>query len=107
MWLGPLLLFLVTLVAAAVVGTRARASFLLLLRDRHSQIYDQLGRPPVWISTSFLRGVRTQRLVFSKKSELYGEAEDARRYLRRVTVVVIVAFLVESALMIWAFSMAG
>ncbi|MFC1857650.1 hypothetical protein ACFL9U_06420 [Thermodesulfobacteriota bacterium] len=107
MWLGPLLLFLVTLVVATVVGTRARARFLVLLRDRHAEIYDQLGRPPVWISTSFLRGVRTQRLVFSKKSELCGEAEAARRYSRQVTVTVIVAFLVESALMMWAFSMAG
>ncbi|NQT70811.1 MAG: hypothetical protein HQ552_14680 [Desulfobacteraceae bacterium] len=32
MWLGPLLLFLITLVVATFVGTRARARFLVLLR---------------------------------------------------------------------------
>ena len=49
----------------------------------------------------------TQRLVFSKKSELCGEAEAARLHLRRVTVVVIVALLVEVALMMWAFGTVG
>ena len=107
MWLGPLLLFLGTVGGAAVVGTTARARFLVLLRDCHPEIYDQLGRPPIWVSTSFLRGARTQRLVFSKKPELCGEAEGGRRHLRRVTVVVIVALLVECTLMMWAFSMAG
>lgn len=107
MWLGPLLLFIATVVVAAFVGTRARARFLMLLLDRHPEIYDQLGSPPIWVSTSFLRGVMTQRLVFSKKTELCEEAEGARRHLCRVTVMVIVALLVDCALMMWAFSMAG
>lgn len=105
MWLGPLLLYLGTCAVAAVVGTRARAQFLELLRDRHPEIYDQLGRPPIGVSTSFLRGVRTQRLVFSNKAGLCGETEAARQHLRRVAVAVVITLLVEVALMMWAFSL--
>jgi len=106
-WLWTLLLFLAAVVIAAVVGTKAKARFLILLRDQHPEIYSQLGSPPIFISTSLPRGIRTQRLIFSQKPELCREAEDARRHLRRVTVVVVGALFVETGLMMWAFNIAG
>ena len=106
-WLGPLLLFLATVVVAAVVGTKAKARFLILLRDRHPEIYRRLGSPPIFVSTSLPRGLRTQKLIFSKNPELCEEAEEARRHLRRVTVVVVGALFAETGLMMWAFSIAG
>ena len=106
-WLGPLFLFFATVVVAAVVGTKAKARFLILLRDRHPEIYHQLGSPPIWISTSLLRGLKTQKLIFSKNPELCGEAEYARRHLRQVSVLVVGALFFETVLMMWAFSIAG
>jgi len=107
MCVAALLLFLGTVAVAAVFGSRARARFLMLLRDRHPDLYEQLGSPPIWVSTSLLRGLRVQRLVFSEEPKLCAEAEAARGHLRRVTVAVIAALVAECALMMWAFGRAG
>ena len=107
MSVGALLLFLGTVAVAAVLGSRAKARFLTLLRDRHPEGYERLGSPPIWVNTLLLRGLRMQRLVFSDEPRLSHEAQAARQRLRRVTVVVVVALVAECALMVWAFGGAG
>ncbi len=98
-----LLIFLGTMVAAGVVGTRAKARFFLLLMESHEDLYDALGRPPIWVNTSFSQGWQIQRLVFSDEPPLCSEAEAARRHLRMVTVAVIVALVAEMAFLMWSF----
>lgn len=89
------LIFLGTIVAALVVGTQAKALFFLLLMNHHEDLYDALGRPPVWVNTSFSQGWQIQLLVFSNEPKLCYEAEAARRLLRMVTLSVIVALMAE------------
>ena len=91
MLLGTITLFIITLTIISIVGTKARARFLICLRDYEPDVYDQLGSPRIWISTSFSRGVKTMRLVFAKNKELGNQAEAARHYYRRVTTAVLIA----------------
>ena len=102
MWVYMLILFFVIVVLSAVFGSKAKANFIMLLSDRHPDLYRQLGRPEIWANTSFLQGVKVQKLVFSKKSALCKEAESARTYLRRVTIVVITALVTVCALLAWS-----
>jgi hypothetical protein len=73
-----LLIFLATIVTALVVGARAKARFVVLLMDQHNDLYEALGKPPVWIQKSFSQGWQIQRLVFSNEPKLRNETEAAR-----------------------------
>ncbi|MFC1569305.1 hypothetical protein ACFL4L_03655 [bacterium] len=100
MWLNSLFLFLITLAIATVVGTRIRARFLMLLRNNHPELYHQLGNPPIWISTSLIRSIKTQNLIFSRTASLCAEVENARQQFRLMTVIITVVLLLESVLML-------
>ena len=102
MYVYMLTLFIVTVILSAVYGSKPKANFVMLLRDRHPDLYRQLGRPRVWVNTSFSQGVKMQKLVFSKKPVLCMEAESTRTFLRRVTIVVITALVIVSALLGWS-----
>jgi hypothetical protein len=104
MWVYMLILFFLTVVLSAVFGSTAKANFVMLLRDRHPDIYRQLGRPEIWANTSLSQGVKMQKFVFSKRPVLCQEAEAARTYLRRVTIMVLTALVTVIVLLAWSLA---
>jgi len=93
------ILFVSSLTVIAIVGSKSNARFIILVRERHPDLYQALGSPSPWANTSLRDGIRWQRMVFSKKLTLSDEAEAARIYHRRLTIVILLVLFAETALM--------
>ena len=95
-------MFAITVLVSGIVGTLAKARLIRQLAQDHPDTFERLGSPDVWVNTSLSRGVALQRFVFSSEPPLSDQAESSRIKLRRVTVAVIGALLVNLVAFAWA-----